>query len=531
MKREMTVNKTAVEILGLLEQNKGKSLSGEKIASLIGTTRSAVWKNIKLLRESGYSIDAASNRGYELNENNDIFSALSVAAELEKIKGFNDIRVKFDIEVVEEISSTNAVLKESAKKGAKEGRVLIAKKQTAGKGRLGRSFFSPKNGLYLSLILRPELNFRESMFLTAIAAVAVVEAINEVTGKEAGIKWVNDVYMSGKKVCGILTEAEINVENGLLSYAVLGIGINLTEPEEGFPEDLKSIVACVYGKEEATKGSMNRLAAAIIGNYFKYYEKLPKHDFMESYKKHQILIDKDIYVISLNDKKKAHVLGVDDEARLIVEYEDGSGERISSGEVSVREVKDMKNAPKFNKPSAVSVILLFILAVTVLFGCGINTQGRAGTNKSAVTTFSETDDISSKDTFVFEVKSTNFVIGEDPTGKINALSEKHYEFEALSCALSGKDIIYSFSGFNLTVNKENEESPCRLVSILLTDDSVTTKEGLYIGMSESDMEKIYGEPDEDNLYGSYTYKKGDMELNILTEDGTVSSIEYRKTDV
>ena len=132
VKREMTVNKTAVEILGLLEQNKGKSLSGEKIASLIGTTRSAVWKNIKLLRESGYSIDAASNRGYELNENNDIFSALSVAAELEKIKEFNDIRVKFDIEVVEEISSTNAVLKESAKKGAKEGRVLIAKKQTAG---------------------------------------------------------------------------------------------------------------------------------------------------------------------------------------------------------------------------------------------------------------------------------------------------------------------------------------------------------------------------------------------------------------
>ena len=82
------MNKTAVEILGLLEQNKGKSLSGEKIASLIGTTRSAVWKNIKLLRESGYSIDAASNRGYELNENNDIFSALSVAAELEKIKEF-----------------------------------------------------------------------------------------------------------------------------------------------------------------------------------------------------------------------------------------------------------------------------------------------------------------------------------------------------------------------------------------------------------------------------------------------------------
>lgn len=343
--------KTADKIIELLEENKGNTISGEKLAQTLNISRAAVWKHIKNLKEDGYVINAINNKGYELLEKSGVFSTKSVMEELADEENGYKGRIKLEAEVKDEVTSTNALLKDMAAAGADEGRVLIAKKQTAGRGRLGRNFFSPKNGIYLSMLLKPSIDFREAMLLTTIAAVAVVEAVREVTGKDTGIKWVNDVYLGGKKICGILTEAVTDVENGRLSYAVVGIGLNITRPsEENFPEELRDIAGFIYDKEEPPKGVMSKLTAAIIKNYFKYYEKLPEHSFMESYKKHQTLLNKDIVVITSDTSKKAKVKGVDDEARLLVEYEDGTEEALFTGEVSVREAgSEKQNMPKFNK--------------------------------------------------------------------------------------------------------------------------------------------------------------------------------------
>ena len=343
--------RTEDRVLELLEESRGKAVSGERLAEMLGISRTAVWKHIKALKEKGYEISSGSNRGYELIESIDVFSTKSVMDELADEAGGYTGRIGIEIEVRDEVTSTNALLKDMAAKGALEGRVLIAKRQTEGRGRLGRNFFSPKNGIYLSILLRPDMDFREAMLLTTIAAVAVVEAVREVTGRDTGIKWVNDVYLEGRKICGILTEAATDVENGRLSYAVVGIGVNITKPsEEDIPDELKDIAGFIYDDKEPPKGVMSRLSAAIVKHYFNYYEKLPEHSFMESYKKHQILINKDIFVITPEGKKKARAYGVDDEARLLVEYEDGKEEALFTGEVSIREVgNEKKNMPKFNK--------------------------------------------------------------------------------------------------------------------------------------------------------------------------------------
>ena len=150
-----------------------------------------------------------------------------------------------------EIDSTNRYLKELAATGAPEGTVVIANKQSAGRGRLGRSFFSPEEkGIYMSILLRPEIELERAVLITSMAAVAVARAVERVSTIPAQIKWVNDIFINRKKVCGILTEAGINTEKGSLDYAVLGIGVNVGSME--FPAELKEIATSVSnecGKE------------------------------------------------------------------------------------------------------------------------------------------------------------------------------------------------------------------------------------------------------------------------------------------
>lgn len=340
---------TTKDILKLLEQNEGKPVSGESIAKHFGITRGAVWKHIKNLKEEGYNINSASHRGYELRAGMEVLNSLDINKYLhDKENGYRG-NIEIDIEVRDEVSSTNLILKEKASNGEKEGKILIAKRQKIGRGRLGRKFFSPKNGIYLSFILRPSLALKDSVYLTTIAAVAVVDAINDVTGKQVKIKWVNDIYLDGRKICGILTEGSTDLENGRLSYAVVGIGINISKPEnEKIPDELKDIIGFLCEEEEIRDGLMNRLVAKIIKNYFNYYEALPSKDFMKKYRDYQLLIGKEIFVIRPNEEKKAMVTGLDDEARLLVEFEDGSKEAIFTGEVSVRELEDIGKKPKFN---------------------------------------------------------------------------------------------------------------------------------------------------------------------------------------
>lgn len=241
----------------------------------------------------------------------------------------------FDISVFEAVTSTNSLAKEAALKGEPQGRVIIAEGQTAGRGRLGRAFRSPKDsGLYMSILLRPELPPENAVLITAAAAVAVSRAAEHLSGRSAKIKWVNDVLMDNKKVCGILTEGGISSENSSFKWAVLGIGINIYEPEGGFHPEIRDIAAAVFDRKESDL--KNRLAAEILDRFWELYKELGARTFFDEYKSRMLTIGKKVDVIKGDSIRKAHCLDLDSDCRLLVEYDDKTREYISSGEVSVR---------------------------------------------------------------------------------------------------------------------------------------------------------------------------------------------------
>ena len=317
------------DVKKLLESRQDCYISGEDIANEIGCSRGAVWKAVKQLQAEGYPISAVTNKGYCLDSCSDILSKDGIESLISGSKS------KICIEVFDTIDSTNNYLKAKALENEKEGLTAIAARQTGGKGRLGRSFFSPPDsGLYISFLLRPDSPASEALKITTIAAVAVALAIEDAFGVETQIKWVNDVYINGKKICGILTEAAIDMESGGLEYAVCGIGINVYTPEGGFPDEIKEIAGAVLS--EKTKNGRNKLAACLIKRFFELYENHDPHAYYDDYKKRLIWVGEQIYLIKGDKKTPAVMLGVDEECRLHVKFEDGSESFISSGEITIR---------------------------------------------------------------------------------------------------------------------------------------------------------------------------------------------------
>lgn len=241
------------------------------------------------------------------------------------------------LQVVPVISSTNTVLKRMAEEGAEEGLCLIAEEQTAGKGRMGRSFYSPAgSGLYMSVLLRPMLKAADAVNITACAAVAVAEAIESLAPVQAQIKWVNDVYVEGRKVCGILTEASLDSGTAAVNYLVVGIGINIRPPEGGFPADLQKIAGSVFGEEEIP-GLRCRLAAAVLDRLLGYYEHLQEKPWLEEYRKRSLVTGKEIRVLMPGkEPENGTAIGIGDDFSLLVQMEDGTLRRLNSGEVSIR---------------------------------------------------------------------------------------------------------------------------------------------------------------------------------------------------
>ena len=357
------------KVLSLLESEKGKFISGENIASELGISRTAVWKAVNRLRRDGYRIESVTNRGYCLSPDSDILSEASIRRYLsscmsEQYSGSNAAS-SVAMDVFDTIDSTNTVCLSRASSGVSGTYAAIAGCQTRGRGRRGRSFFSPEGtGLYMSILLRPSsLSADQALKYTTIAAVAVSEAIEAVSCRAARIKWVNDVYSGGRKVCGILTEASFNPEDGTLDYAVVGIGINVYEPAEGFPEDIRdragaiagplNTKAYMYNEEDDTtaavlaNGGRSRLAAEILVRFFSYLddslspESAPSHDrapvYVDEYKRRCFVTGREIDVIKAGSAPQAaYALGIDDECRLRVRYRDGTEETLSSGEISIR---------------------------------------------------------------------------------------------------------------------------------------------------------------------------------------------------
>lgn len=321
--------KVTERVLSLLENNKGEYISGEQIACEIGCSRNAVWKAVNSLKKKGYEITAVTNKGYALSEQNQIVSAQSI----EKHLNHNNIRVV----VKDSVTSTMTLCKELCEKGEAEGLLLVAKEQTQGKGRLGRSFISKdKTGIYFSLILRPYMSPQDSLLITTCAAVAVARAIEKHSGKGTKIKWVNDIFIDDKKVCGILTEASFDMETGRLAYAVLGIGINVYFDSDTIPEEIKDIAGSVFDNENYDSEAVSKIVADTVNFFMEEYSHLTKKQFFTEYEKRMYLTGKRILVIKPDETKSAIARGIDNSFRLLVEYENGESEYLSTGEVSTK---------------------------------------------------------------------------------------------------------------------------------------------------------------------------------------------------
>lgn len=317
------------KVLAILEANKGKSISGNEIAKNVGVSRSAVWKAVKRLQEEGYFISAMTNRGYCLTADNDLLSEQSIIPLLTT----RELGRKMD--VFKTIDSTNSFAKSLAQLGAVHGTTIISETQTLGRGRQERKYFSPAHtGLYMSVILRMPLAAKDAMLITSCVAVAVAEAIEQICDLSVDIKWVNDLYVNGKKICGVLTEAEINMESGVLEYAVVGIGVNVGITR--FPEELKHRATSIL-LQTGQKPSRSLLAANILNQLDYLLDQIPNRAFMEDYIRRSNLIGKTVSVLFGGEvMMKAEVLQIDDYARLIVRnLETGEETTLTSGEVSI----------------------------------------------------------------------------------------------------------------------------------------------------------------------------------------------------
>ena len=328
---------TKKTILELLEQHRGESVSGEYLASILNLSRNAVWKAIRELRKDGYNIMAGTNKGYCLSEENDIISVQGIKPFLSR----NSRLYAEKIHIYKSLESTNKTAKEMAIAGAEHGEIVIADHQTSGRGRYSRNFFSPSGGgLYISMILHPEsLRFEHVTSVTVLAAVAVCEAIEAISGKKPKIKWVNDIFMDDKKVCGILTEAVTDFESGNLAWIVLGIGINVNTRTEEFPPELQSIATSIYPKGNSS-GARNQLAAEIINRILGFSTPPVEADIVREYRKRLMILGKKITVIQGQADYQATALDVDDAGHLIVEKEDGEILTLSSGEISIRKAEN-----------------------------------------------------------------------------------------------------------------------------------------------------------------------------------------------
>lgn len=317
------------DVLLFLENSKGEYLSGNDIGEKLNVSRNAIWKAINSLKKEGYNIDSIKNKGYCLDKNNFILSEQSIAKYL-NYKNLN-------FEIFDTIDSTNTYLRKKAEEGAKEGTVIISEKQTQGKGRMGKSFYSPhNNGIYISILLKPNLHGSQALYITTCAAVAVANAIDEISGENSQIKWVNDIFLNNKKVSGILTEGSFDLEGGGINYAVLGIGVNLTTPANGYPKEIENIATSVFSNKLPPYDYKNKIIAAILNNFFGYYPNINKKEFLIEYKEKSFILNKPISIIQGNSIKQGIAIDIDEEFRLKVSTENGDIKYLSSGEVSIR---------------------------------------------------------------------------------------------------------------------------------------------------------------------------------------------------
>ncbi len=308
-------------IIFKLEKEKNNFVSGQDIADELGVSRNAVSKCISALKSEGYLIESVNNSGHRLLESSDVISEYGIRAHLGE-------EYKAEIRVFKTIDSTNSEAKRAVANGLTEDAIFVADRQTLGRGRRGRSFYSPdKSGLYFTAVLHPDASLSDSVGITAAAAVVVTRLIEEITKKHPLIKWVNDIFIGNKKVCGILTEAVSDFESNRVQAVIVGIGINLTT--EDFPEEISSIAGSV--------GSINRcyLAAELFKRLNAACKTIKDRSFMEDYCDYSLVIGKEVRFAKNGVEYAGIALGIQEDGSLVVKTQNGVM-KLDSGEISVK---------------------------------------------------------------------------------------------------------------------------------------------------------------------------------------------------
>ena len=316
------------DVLLLLTEAEGY-LSGEEMREKLGVSRAAVSQAVRALRADGYDIDAVTNRGYCLRARPDTLTAGDVLSYLPEAR-------RATVRCFAQIDSTNSYLKAEAMRGAPDGLCAIADRQTAGRGRAGRPFRSDAGqGVYLSMLLRPNCAPTAAMTMTAHVAVAVCRAL-EACGVQPGIKWTNDLVWGKQKLAGILTEMGLNSAGGV-GWAIVGIGVNCCQKADDFPPEIRDRA---YSLAMAAGHEIDRcrVAAAMMESLWEMDASLftGKRDMLRFYRENCVTIGKDISVVGAGEVRHGRALDVDDEGALVVQFSDSHVEAVNAGEVSIR---------------------------------------------------------------------------------------------------------------------------------------------------------------------------------------------------
>lgn len=305
------------ELLSILLENTS-GMSGSELAEKIGCSRMAISKSAAGLAAEGYRIAVSKSGGYKL-EKSDVLSLPILQQSFEIPVYYRPV-----------CRSTMTEAKDMVNKGHSVPFAVVAGRQEGGRGRLGRSFFSPEGGVYMSLVI-PGSSIPNPDMLTTAASLAVARAIEALTGIGCSIKWVNDIYIHGRKAVGILTEGLVNMEEGGLDKAVIGIGVNLRPGAEPVPDELKDKMIYLYpaGNAPITRAELSaRIAREILD--------ILDEDFIAEYRSRCFILGSSIMVVRNGKEREAVAIDVDDRAALVVRYPDGSIEALSSGEVTLR---------------------------------------------------------------------------------------------------------------------------------------------------------------------------------------------------
>lgn len=332
---------TKLNLLALLNENKGRFTSGQELADSLGVSRNSVWKAVKALQDQGYNIKSLPSTGYKLLDESDVLSP-------DYIK--ENLKSPCKVHIFDRIDSTNNYAK--TLDCSQMPQLIISDEQTKGRGRLGRDFFSPSSsGLYMSIAFKPDFGLDQAMLITTTVAVAVCRAMERVSGLKPKIKWVNDIYLNGKKICGILTEAESNFEIGQIEKIIVGVGINCFEGK--MPEELQDIAS--YMKNPSRKFSRNELAVEITNEFFGILQDFDRFRIVREYKSKSMILGEQILIFNpaiakkigrpdsrLNEGIRARAIDIDDNGGLVVEYLEGrlsrEMETLTTGEVTIRKI-------------------------------------------------------------------------------------------------------------------------------------------------------------------------------------------------